>query len=196
MKNVVKVFAVVVAFLVIGSVSAQTKAVVVLKSNTSAVVEIEDFRSGIISTTIGGISSEDVSRVVFKNYSNSVQDLYANLAKSGVKVNFDDKSELFDLPNTAASEITLPSFKEIEIANKYVDSRKAGRRLIRASKSGMLGVALPIIGSAVTIATGGTAPLLVGGVAGLIFQIDAWSKVAKAGEVLDLEIQSLRDSKK
>lgn len=172
------------------------RAVIILKSNASAVVEIKGVVDGVIETSIGGVSSTDVSSVTFRQYSHSAGYLYAELAHNGVAVNFDRESELFYLPDTAENDINVSSFKETETYAKYTDSRKTGRRLMNASKSGIIGIALPIIGGGLAVATGGTLPVLIGGVAGIIFQIDAWSKVSQAGEVLDLELESLRNSKK
>jgi hypothetical protein len=66
-----------------------------------------------------------------------------------------------------------------------------GKRFKSASQSGMIGLALPIVGSTVGILSGGTIPIIVGGVVGLVLQFDAWSQVNKAGAELDDHLKTL-----
>jgi hypothetical protein len=71
------------------------------------------------------------------------------------------------------------------------DKSSAGKRLKSASKSGMVGVVLPIVGATVGVLTGGTVPIIVGGVLGLAFQIDSWNQVGKAGTELEDTLRTL-----
>jgi hypothetical protein len=66
-----------------------------------------------------------------------------------------------------------------------------GERFKSASQSGMLGLGLPIIGTTVGILSGGTIPIIVGGVVGLALQFNAWNHVNKAGAELDDHLKTL-----
>ena len=78
-----------------------------------------------------------------------------------------------------------------KIIQVHSENNTPGKRLRMASQSGFIGLALPIVGSAVGILTGGTIPIFVGGVVGLAFQADAWSQIGKAGTELDKGLRTI-----
>jgi hypothetical protein len=82
---------------------------------------------------------------------------------------------------------------EVHSYNNLRNGQKifVGKRFKSASQSGMIGLALPIVGSTVGILSGGTIPIIVGGVVGLVLQFDAWSQVNKAGAELDDHLKTL-----
>ena len=61
----------------------------------------------------------------------------------------------------------------------------------KASINGMMGVVLPIVGTTVGVLSGGTIPVIVGGVVGLVLQVNSWNHINKAGTELDSNLRIL-----